>query len=339
MRPDRRSNLKSKRVRGVAGLPVFMVTLIICGLAACAAEKHPQRENQSEERGVLDLETSTARPLQQRLESAYPASYKAGVQVFWEPDDGWIDEDLLEFWRSRLTLEDLGGLNQQASEKLFSEISGQAQVFSNGATRRICGVVGASGNLLGSRYGRLIDAHNVVFRVNRAPIDGFDDDVGRKTTHHVTWPRELSQDEFDASAFLLMTPVASNMPEIFDRILYLVQEVYRSDPSLVRIIHPEFIRYIYEDWTEGRMQYPSTGFTALMVALHVCDEVNVFGFGADARGRWDRYYVDELANPTGFHPGDFEGDLRREMEENGLLKVYRGRRPDSGSSGERTDQE
>jgi beta-galactoside alpha-2,3-sialyltransferase (sialyltransferase 4A) len=308
--------------------------MLMCVLVvSCSAEIEPDPRDvpEPEMNPYHELETTTERPLQQRLQAAFPESYEDGVQIFWEPDDGWIDDDLVMFWRSRIYPEDIDGVNQSASEKMFSKISGQAPVFSNDATRRICAVVGASGNLLGSRYGRLIDAHNVVFRVNRAPIDVFEHDVGSKSTHHVTWPRDLDQHQFDASAFLLMTPISTNMPDVFDRILYLVEDVYRSDPQLVRIIHPEFIRYVHENWTESRLQYPSTGFIELMIALHVCDEVNVFGFGANAQGLWDRYYDNDPQLPSGFHPGDFEGDLRREMETRGILKVFRGSRSESGA--------
>ena len=235
---------------GISGLVLF-VSLTATGCSG-VEEPVPHDPAGPGSSSRYDLVTTTERPLQQRLEMAFPDSYRDGVQIFWEPDDGWIDNDLLMFWRSRLQPEDLGGLNQQAAERMFSEIPGQAPVFTSDSTRRICAVVGASGNLIGSRYGRLIDAHNVVFRVNRAPTDDFDDDVGAKTTHHVTWPRDLDQYEFDADAFLLMTPISTHMPDVFDRILYLVQDVYRSDPELVRIIHPEFVRYVHARLRRGR---------------------------------------------------------------------------------------
>jgi hypothetical protein len=74
------------------------------------------------------------------------------------------------------------------------------------------------------------------------------------------------------------------------------------------------------------MAYPSTGFIALMIALNVCDEVDVFGFGADASGRWDRYYEDVSEDVSQFHPADIEARLRREMDEKGILEVFRGSR-------------
>jgi len=67
-----------------------------------------------------------------------------------------------------------------------------------------------------------------------------------------------------------------------------------------------------------------------MLAVHVCDEVDVFGFGADALGRWDHYYREDSGEVVWFHPSDVEGRLRRELEEKGILKVFRGSRPDIG---------
>ena len=53
-------------------------------------------------------------------------------------------------------------------------------------------------------------------------------------------------------------------------------------------------------------------------------------FGADAQGRWDRYYEDDPMEPTDQHPADFEGRLRREMEDKGILKVFLGNRSENG---------
>ncbi|KAK3526518.1 hypothetical protein QTP70_030647 [Hemibagrus guttatus] len=58
----------------------------------------------------------------------------------------------------------------------------------------------------------------------------------------------------------------------------------------VMIVNPEFMRYVYEKWLKKQGKYPSTGFIMLMLALHICDEVNVFGFGASSNGRWYHYF-------------------------------------------------
>ena len=280
-----------------------------------------------------NLETSVDGPLQRRLESTFPDSFRRGVDIFWEPRDGWVSSGVFDWWAARLTPGNLEGVTPEASQRMFVRLPGQFPVISNREGRRICAVVGASRNLLGSDYGRLIDAHNMVFRVNRAPTDDYETDVGDRTTYHVMWPRDLEDGQFDRGAVLLMTPIATGVDDVFDRITWLVEHEFHWDPARVRIISPEFVQYLEENWTDGENSYPSTGFIAMMVAMHVCDEVDLFGFGADANGRWDRYYEQVAEEVSVIHPVDFEVRLRREMEADGLLKVFYGNRPDPDSGG------
>lgn len=266
-------------------------------------------------------------PLQERLQEEFPDSFREGMDILWGPSGGWVSPEVFDWWAFRVERE---GLTWEAAQRLFARLSERVPVFAKPRERQICAVVGASRNLLGSRYGDLIDAHDVVFRVNRAPTAEFDRDVGDKTTHHVMWPTGLGQDEADRRAFLLMNPITLHSEDVFGEILSLVEGDLNWEPSRVRIIHPEFIKYIHDNWLDGHGQFPSTGFIALMIAVHVCDEVDVFGFGADAEGRWDRYYEHRLVEPCDLHEADLEGDLRQEMEAKGILKVFLGNRSENG---------
>jgi hypothetical protein len=252
---------------------------------------------------LRNLKTSVRGPLQRRLEAAYPDSFREGVDIFLEPGDGWVSPEVFDWWSFRV---DPDGLTPDAAERMFLRISGREPIFPSAGHDTSCAVVGASRNLLGSRYGPLIDAHDVVFRVNRAPTEDFVADVGERTTHHVAWPTDLGENQADRENDL------------------------GWDPAKVRVVHPEFVRYLHQNWMEARGGFPSTGFIALMIAVHVCDEVDVFGFGADAEGRWDRYYEDDPAEPTDLHPADFEGEFRREMDEKGILRVFLGNRSENG---------
>jgi len=312
-------------------LPLAAVLVLVFLVAQRAAVQELDPLNPQES---SDLETSVSGPLQRRLEATFSDSFETGVDIFWESHDCWVSPEVFDWWALRLAEDDLAGLTWESAERMLWRISEESPVFSTHRKRRrqICAVVGASRNLLGSSYGPLIDAHDVVIRVNRAPTADYLSDVGEKTTHHVMWPRDLEEHEFDRRAILLINPISLHNEDIFDRIVTLAEDDLRWDIGRVRIIHPGFVKYVHESWTEDRGEdYPSTGFIALMIALHVCDEVDVFGFGADAQGRWDRYYEDYSMDVSTFHPADFEAQVRWEMDEKGILKVFRGNRPDPSS--------
>jgi hypothetical protein len=275
----------------------------------------------------LNLKTSADGYLQQQVKAAYPESFREGVDIFFEPRDGWPSQEVFDWWVARVKPE---GLTREGADEMFSRFSDESPIFPGSRKRRMCAVVGASRNLLGSGYGPLIDAHDLVFRVNRAPRGDFASDVGWRTTHHVAWPTNLSKENADRRAYLLWNPLTLHTPDLFDWMLSLVEKDLRWDPERVRIINPEFVKYLHESWMEERGSFPSTGLVAMMLAVHVCDEVDIFGFGADAQGRWDRYYEDDPKVPTDLHPADFEGELRSELEERGIIKVYLGNRSADG---------
>ena len=50
---------------------------------------------------------------------------------------------------------------------------------------RTCAVILNSGMLLGSKIGMGIDKHQCVFRMQDAPVDGFEKDVGARTTFRI----------------------------------------------------------------------------------------------------------------------------------------------------------
>ncbi len=220
------------------------VVILMCLLPLQAgaqewATPHPQPST--------NLETSVRGPLQRSLQAAFPDSFQTGIDIFWEPSDGWLSPEVFDWWATRVSDDDIASVTPETSGRMFSVFPDQSPVFRSAHRREICAVVGASGNLLESRYGELIDAHDVVFRMNRAPTDDFDHDVGERTTHHVMWPRVLDERQFEREAFLLMSPITTNTENVFDQILSLVENDLRWDPGRVRIIHPEFVKYLHEN--------------------------------------------------------------------------------------------
>lgn len=91
------------------------------------------------------------------------------------------------------------------------------------------------------------------------------------------------------------------------------------------------MKYIYENWLEHHGRYPSTGLLSLMFALHVCDEVDVYGFGADSKGHWHHYWENNTSGgafrKTGVHDGDFEFNITLTLASIEKIKFFKGRWP------------
>ncbi|MCI4381467.1 hypothetical protein PGIGA_G00252050 [Pangasianodon gigas] len=198
---------------------------------------------------------------------------------------------------------------------------------------RTCAVVGNSDNLIGSHYGLLIDAHDFIFRMNQGPTVGYERDVGLKTTHRAIYPESAM--DLDSSTHLVLLPFKvldmewlisiftnKNITRTYKNVKHTIQ----ANKDKVMIMSPEFMRYVYESWLRKQGKYPSTGFLILMLALHICDQVNVFGFGARSDGRWYHYYDKQYRQNmiSKVHKGSAEYDFMLELEKRNKIKIYKG---------------
>ncbi|XP_028255349.1 CMP-N-acetylneuraminate-beta-galactosamide-alpha-2,3-sialyltransferase 1-like isoform X2 [Parambassis ranga] len=192
-----------------------------------------------------------------------------------------------------------------------------------------CAVVGNSGNLNRSRYGPLIDFHDIVIRINRGRTKGYETDVGTKTTHHVMYPE--SANKLPNTTYLLFFPF-----KISD-FLWLHKKFNPeknkatgldnfANKDLVMILNPAFMRYVHEDWLGRRGYYPSTGFLTVILSLQMCDEVSVFGFGADSDGNWSHYFekLTDKRLKTGAHPGTDEYNIIMKLHKKKKITFFRG---------------
>nr|XP_057902649.1 CMP-N-acetylneuraminate-beta-galactosamide-alpha-2,3-sialyltransferase 1-like isoform X3 [Doryrhamphus excisus] len=106
-----------------------------------------------------------------------------------------------------------------------------------------------------------------------------------------------------------------------------VRSTMRANKSLVMVVNPGFIAYVNRAWLRTSRGYPSTGFLAVILALHMCDEVHVFGYGADRNGNWSHYW-EKLKDPnfkTGLHYGEHEYHVLQKLAELQQLKFFKGR--------------
>ncbi|CDQ83346.1 unnamed protein product [Oncorhynchus mykiss] len=147
---------------------------------------------------------------------------------------------------------------------------------------RTCAVVGNSGNLKGSHYGALIDSNDVIIRMNMAPTFSYEEDVGSRTTHQVMYP-ESAIDLDNTTRFLLipfktldlqwLPGAITNGSNITYASCHLLSDNIKSDSVLV--LNPAFMKYVHQVWLDYQGKYPSTGFMALILAIHICDEVRL----------------------------------------------------------------
>ncbi|XP_029006267.1 ST3 beta-galactoside alpha-2,3-sialyltransferase 8 [Betta splendens] len=241
--------------------------------------------------------------------------------------------DALKWWQSLQQASSDQPLENVLSD-MFRVISPPKLDFKSVPTRCWrCAVVGNSGNLLNSGHGQLIDSHDFVIRMNKAMTVGFEKDVGKNTTHHFLYPESAVDVKHGVSLVLLpfklkdLEWLTSALSTGHIKRTYMPVKIrVEADKDKVLVVNPVFFKYVHEYWTEHHGRYPSTGMLALVFALHLCDQVSVFGYGADEQGEWHHYWE---RNPhagafkkTGVHHADFEIDVIQQLAKEGKIKLH-----------------
>ncbi|KAM6949512.1 CMP-N-acetylneuraminate-beta-galactosamide-alpha-2,3-sialyltransferase 1-like [Aplochiton taeniatus] len=188
---------------------------------------------------------------------------------------------------------------------------------------RRCAVVGNSGNMKGARYGAQIDANDIIIRINKAPVRGFESDVGSRTTHRFIYPE--SAVDLQDSTHLVLVPF-----KVLD-LQWLVSALTTGSITRtygkIMVINPAFMKYVYEVWLDNSGRYPSTGFLTLIFAIHICDEVTVYGFGADKFGNWHHYW-EPAPKKAGYvstvHNRNNEFKVSMQLMGNQKVKIFSG---------------
>ncbi|XP_056154758.1 CMP-N-acetylneuraminate-beta-galactosamide-alpha-2,3-sialyltransferase 1-like [Lampris incognitus] len=224
---------------------------------------------------------------------------------------------------------------RQVEEKLFGTFPIGADFVDPRPDRcRTCAVVGNSDNLKGSRYGPMIDINDVVIRMNGARTKGFEADVGSRTTLHVMYPE--SAVDLANTTHLVLFPYKT--PDIRWLISALTTGSLKfmsykqakaritANKDLVMVLNPAFMKYVHEKWLEKHGSYPSTGILTLVLSLHICDEVNVFGYGADKDGNWNHYWevIESKHHRSAQHNRNYEYNLLTELSDHEKLQMFRG---------------
>ncbi|KAM4717048.1 alpha-N-acetylgalactosaminide alpha-2,6-sialyltransferase 2 [Anableps anableps] len=222
-----------------------------------------------------------------------------------------------------------------------------------------CAVVGNGGILRGSRQGKNIDGHDLVFRMNGAVIRGFEEDVGTKVSfygfttntlkHALSWYRpdgftgapqgpEINyifipsdiRDYVMLTAALQGRAVASGRDSGDRPWRYFGH----SPPENFKMLHPQFVSYVAHrflasplmaDSLTRDLYMPSTGALMLLTALHTCDQVSAYGFITRNYGDFSDHYYDSVPRPLRFfanHDLLMEGGLWEALHHRGVLWLF-----------------
>uniref|UniRef100_A0A182RJH7 Beta-galactoside alpha-2,6-sialyltransferase 1 n=1 Tax=Anopheles funestus TaxID=62324 RepID=A0A182RJH7_ANOFN len=182
-------------------------------------------------------------------------------------------------------------------------------------TNGSCVIVASAGSLKRSQLGSFIDEHDIVMRFNHAPTEGFEADVGSKTTIRVVNSQVVTKPEYrllTAPLFRNVTIAAwdpgkyeQSLPEWLatpDFNLFENFKKFRSNhpQSNFHIIDP---RSIWRAWTALqdltqtpiRKNPPTSGFIGLGLLMPVCRYIDVVEYIPSTRmNGLCHYYDDEL---------------------------------------------
>ncbi|XP_067858790.1 lactosylceramide alpha-2,3-sialyltransferase-like [Heptranchias perlo] len=239
---------------------------------------------------------------QSKLSALYPGKQLNRIPVFVQ--NGKIPHPGAAFYEPPFGFK---GCEEQLQE--IMELLPQAGLPKNlaPASCKRCIVVGNGGILRGTRLGAYIDQHNIVIRMNNGPVTGHEVDVGWKTTLRITYPEAApkSPREYDPDSlfvvvmykntdFAWLKAMVRNEPMNLWQKMWFWQSVVESiplEPQNYRILNLDIIRETalnFLGFPEPRHKLwrwkqvlPTLGVTSIITALHLCDEVNLAGFGYD----------------------------------------------------------
>ncbi|NWX19199.1 SIA4C sialyltransferase, partial [Aegotheles bennettii] len=239
---------------------------------------------------------------------------------------------------------------------------------------RRCAVVGNGHRLRNSSMGETINTYDVVIRyipptasfpvppagggwhllmspcaptrLNNAPVHGYEQDVGSKTTMRLFYPESAHfnpRTENNLDTLLVLVPFKPMDFQWMEAILNdkkRVRKGFWKQPPLIWDANPEQVRILnpyYMEVTAAKLlnlpmkqprkvkQKPTTGLLAITLALHLCDLVHIAGFGYpdSANKKQTIHYYEQItlkSMAASEHNVSHEAVAIKRMLELGLIK-------------------
>lgn len=187
-----------------------------------------------------------------------------------------------------------------------------------------CALIGNSGHLLDQNYASLIDSHDVVIRFSLAPVKGFENKVGTKTSLRIINNKTFSG---------IKDPMAEEEKDdhlldfIDDNILVALWEDRHFQTSIFKFSHARQLLFLNQDFRHSicnRYFYRSatTGYIGILLALNLFENISLFGFSF-YQGDWkQRHYFEDCKPYISEHSHDQEKYVIESLANQDCLTIY-----------------